>query len=98
MTKADLIEVVVESTGLKKKDVTSVVEASFAAMTGALKKHDKVQIVGFGSFEPRQRKARVGRDPRTQQAIKIPASWALGFRAGKQLKDAVAGKAKKKAR
>jgi DNA-binding protein HU-beta len=98
VTKADLIEVVTQHTGLMKKDVSSIIEASFAAMTGALKKHDKVQIVGFGSFEPRQRKARVGRDPRTQQEIKIPASWTLGFKAGKQLKDAVAGKGKKKAK
>jgi DNA-binding protein HU-beta len=92
VTKADLIDAVASDTGLKKKDVTSAVEAVFSAMSAALKKHDKVQIVGFGTFEPRRRKARVGRDPRTQATIKIAASWSLSFRPGKQLKDDVAGK------
>ncbi len=92
MTKADLIDAITEETGLRKKDVTGVVEAAFASMAGALKKHEKVQIVGFGTFEPKKRKARVGRDPRTQQAIKIAASWSLSFRAGKQLKDEISGK------
>lgn len=93
VTKADLIDAVTEETGLKKKDVTNVVEALFASMGAALTKHEKVQIVGFGTFEPRRRKARVGRDPRTQEAIKIAASWSLSFRAGKQLKDDISGKA-----
>ncbi len=93
MTKADLIDVITEETGLKKKDVTGVVESAFASIANALKKHEKVQIVGFGTFEPRKRKARIGRDPRTQQTIKIAASWSLNFRAGKQLKDEISGKA-----
>ncbi len=98
MTKADLIDVVTESTELRKKDVTAVVEAVFGAMAAALAHHEKVQIVGFGSFGPRQRKARVGRDPRNQAEIKIPASWSLGFRPGKQLKQAVTGKSRKRGR
>ncbi len=96
MTKAELIDEVTEATRLKKKDVTNVVEAVFSTMTAHLKKHQKVQIVGFGTFEPRRRKARVGRDPRNQKAIRIPASWSLGFRAGKQLKETVSGRAAKR--
>lgn len=96
MTKAELIDDVTEATGLKKKDVTNVVEAVFGAMTEELKKHQKVQIVGFGTFEPRRRKARAGRDPRNQSTIRIPASWSLGFRPGRQLKEAVSGKASKR--
>lgn len=92
MTKADLIDEVSEATGLRKKDVTSVVEAAFAAMMGALRRHEKVQIVGFGTFEPRRRKARIGRDPRTQEMIRIGASWSLNFRPGKQLKDTITGR------
>ncbi len=92
VTKADLIDEVSEATGLRKKDVTSVVEAAFAAMMGALRRHEKVQIVGFGTFEPRRRKARIGRDPRTQEMIRIGASWSLNFRPGKQLKDTITGR------
>ncbi len=98
MTKADLIDAVTELTELKKKDVTTVVEAVFGTMASALTNHEKVQIVGFGSFEPRKRNARVGRDPRNQAEIKIPASWSLGFRPGKQLKQAITGKSRRRAR
>ncbi len=92
MTKADLIDEVVRVTGLRKKEVAGVVEAVFDSMTAALRKHQKVQIVGFGTFEPRRRKARLGRDPRTQEMIRIAASWSLNFRPGKQLKEMVSGK------
>jgi DNA-binding protein HU-beta len=92
VTKAEVIDEVTKVTGLKKKDVTNVVEAVFQAITAQLKKHHKVQIVGFGTFEPRRRRARIGRDPRTQETIRIPASWSLGFRPGKQLKEIVSGK------
>lgn len=92
MTKAELIDEVTNQTGLKKKDVADVVEATFGAMAQELKKHNKVQIVGFGTFEPRRRRARVGRDPRTQKEIKIGASWSLGFRPGKQLKEMMSGR------
>lgn len=93
LTKAELIDQVTRQSGLKKKDVTVVVESVFGAISGRLKKHEKVQIVGFGTFEPRHRKARIGRDPRTQEAIPIGPSWSLIFRPGKQLKSMVAGKA-----
>jgi DNA-binding protein HU-beta len=92
LTKAELIDEVTEATGLRKKDVTSVVEATFERIAASLKKHEKVQIVGFGTFETRRRKARVGRDPRTQQQIPIRAGWALAFRPGKQLKQMVSGR------
>lgn len=92
VTKADLIDQVSEATSLRKKDVTSVVEAAFAAMMGALRRHEKVQIVGFGTFEPRRRRARIGRDPRTQEMIHIGASWSLNFRPGKQLKETITGR------
>ena len=68
LTKAELIDQVTMQSGLKKKDVTVVVESVFGAISARLKKHEKVQIVGFGTFEPRRRKARIGRDPRTQEA------------------------------
>jgi DNA-binding protein HU-beta len=93
LTKSDLIDEVVETTGLKKRDVTNVVEAVFGAMAAQLKKHEKVQVVGFGTFEPRRRPARVGRNPRTQEEIRIDASWGLGFRPGKQLKSMITGAA-----
>lgn len=92
MTKADLIDEVANATGLTKKEVTNIVEAVFDQMTNALEKHEKVQIVGFGTFEPRRRKARIGRDPRTQEEIRIGPSWSLSFRPGKQLKDLLTGK------
>ncbi len=93
LTKAELIDQVTRQSELKKKDVTVVVESVFGAISARLKKHEKVQIVGFGTFEPRRRRARIGRDPRTQEAIRIGPSWSLVFRPGKQLKCMVAGKA-----
>jgi DNA-binding protein HU-beta len=93
LTKAELIDQVTRRSGLKKKDVTVVVESVFGTMSACLKEHEKVQIVGFGTFEPRRRRARIGRDPRTQEAIRIGPSWSLVFRPGKQLKCMVAGKA-----
>jgi DNA-binding protein HU-beta len=92
VTKADLIDEVTKYSTMKKKDVTDLVEAVFNVMTDALKRHEKVQIVGFGTFEPRRRKARVGRDPRTQDEIRIPSSWSLNFRPGKQLKEKLSGR------
>ncbi|MFB3882809.1 MAG: HU family DNA-binding protein [Armatimonadota bacterium] len=98
MTKADLIDAVTEHTELRKKDVATVVEAAFTIMASSLARHEKVQIVGFGSFEPRRRKGRVGRDPRNQKEIKIPPSWSLGFKVGRQLKEAVTGKSRRRGR
>ncbi len=98
MTKAELIDEVTEATGLRKKDVTSVVESLFTGMAAALRRHEKVQIVGFGTFEARPRKARIGRDPRTQEEIRIGPSWSLGFRPAKQLRTALRGRAPRAAR
>ena len=83
MNKAELINAVAASTGCSKKDTE-------AAVTAALKEGDKVQLVGFGSFEVKKRAARIGRNPKTKEAIEIPASVMPVFKAGKALKDAVA--------
>ena len=92
MTKTELIEKVAKQTKLTKKDSGLAVEAIVAAISGSLKKGEKVQLVGFGSFEVRKREARKGRNPQTGAEIKIPARKAPVFRAGKALKDAVSKK------
>ena len=92
MNKAELINAVAASADVSKKDAEAVVTATLGAITGALKKGDKVQLVGFGSFEVKKRAARMGRNPKTKEAIKIPASKVPVFKAGKALKDAVAKK------
>jgi DNA-binding protein HU-beta len=89
MNKAELIAAAAESAELSKKDTEAVVNAVIETITKALKDGDKVQLVGFGSFETRKRAARVGRNPKTKQEIKIPASNVPAFKAGKALKDAV---------
>ncbi len=90
MNKAELITAAAEKAELSKKDTEAAVNAVIDVITAALKKGDKVQLVGFGSFETRKRAARVGRNPKTREAIKIPASKVPAFKAGKALKDAVA--------
>ena len=90
MNKAELVAAVAEKTALSKKDSEKAVNAAFEAITEALAQGGKVQLVGFGSFETKQRNARVGRNPRTKEEIKIPASRVPAFKAGKALKDAVA--------
>ncbi|MCI2058805.1 MAG: HU family DNA-binding protein [Oscillibacter sp.] len=90
MNKAELINAVAASADVSKKDAEAVVSATLDAIVGALQKGDKVQLVGFGSFEVRKRAARMGRNPKTKEAIKIPASKVPVFKAGKALKDAVA--------
>ncbi len=90
MNKAELITAAAEKAELSKKDTEAAVNAVIDVITAALKKGDKVQLVGFGSFETRKRAARVGRNPKTKEAIKIPASKVPAFKAGKALKDAVA--------
>ena len=90
MNKAELIAVVAEKAGLTKKDTEKAVNATFDAITEALAKGDKVQLVGFGAFEVKERGERIGRNPQTKEEIKIPASKAPVFKAGKALKDAVA--------
>jgi DNA-binding protein HU-beta len=89
MTKTDLIDKVAEKTGRTKKDAAGSVDAVFEALTEALATGDKVQIIGFGSFEVRKREARKGRNPQTGQEIEIPAQNAPVFSAGKSLKEVV---------
>jgi DNA-binding protein HU-beta len=89
MNKADLIARIAEEAELSKKSAEAALNAFVSAVEGALKKGDKVQLVGFGSFEVRKRAARKGRNPQTKEEIKIPASKAPVFKAGKALKDLV---------
>ena len=90
MNKAELINAVAAATDFSKKDAEAAVTATLEAITSALKDGDKVQLVGFGSFEVKKRAARVGRNPKTNDTIEIPASVVPVFKAGKALKDAVA--------
>ena len=90
MNKAELVAAVAEKAGLSKKDSEKAVNAALEAIAAELAAGGKVQLVGFGSFETKKRDARVGRNPRTKEEIKIPASRVPAFKAGKALKDAVA--------
>lgn len=89
MNKSELIAAVAELADFSKKDAETAVNAVLTAITETLKKGDKVQLVGFGSFEVHERAARVGRNPRTKQTIQIGPSKSPVFKAGKALKDAV---------
>ena len=90
MTKAELVDKVAEKTGLTKKDSGRALDAVFEAITEALAGGQRVQLVGFGSFEVRRRAARKGRNPQTGKEIQIGARRVPAFKAGKALKDAVA--------
>ncbi|MEQ9764378.1 HU family DNA-binding protein [Streptococcus jiangjianxini] len=87
--KQDLIAKVAEATELTKKDSAAAVDAVFEAIEGFLAEGDKVQLIGFGNFEVRERAARKGRNPQTGEEISIAASKVPAFKAGKALKDAV---------
>ncbi|TCS93404.1 HU family DNA-binding protein [Hazenella coriacea] len=89
MNKTELINKVAEATNLSKKDATKSVEAVFSAISDALCSGDKVQLIGFGNFEVRDRAARKGRNPQTGEEIDIPATKVPHFKAGKQLKEEV---------
>ncbi len=89
MTKSDLVDSVAAKVGMTKKDSARAVEAVFDTIKEQLKTGDKVQLVGFGSFEVKQREARVGRNPKTMEEIRIPARRVPVFRPGKELKDSV---------
>ena len=86
MNKSELIASVAEASGLAKKDAEKAVNAVCANIVNAL---DNVQIIGFGTFEVKQREARQGRNPQTGETINIPACKAVTFKAGKPLKEAV---------
>ena len=89
MTKAELIAKIAEEAGLKKTEAEKALNATIASITDALKKGDKVALVGFGTFETRKRAARTGKNPQTGKEIKIPATTTPAFKAGKALKEAV---------
>ena len=90
MNKTELIAAVAERAELSKRDAESAVSAAIDVITEALRQEEKVQLVGFGSFEVKTRAERMGRNPQTKEPIPIPAPKAPGFKAGKALKDAVA--------
>ena len=91
MTKTDLINVIAAETELKKKDVEAVVNSAFDSIIGALKEGDKVQIIGFGTFETKDVEARECRNPRTGETVKVDACKKPAFTASKALKDLVNG-------
>ena len=90
MNKTEIIAIAAENAGMTKKDTERVINAAIDAITASLVKGEKVQISGFGTFETKDREARVGRNPHTKEAIEIPATRVPGFKASKALKDAVA--------
>lgn len=89
MNKAELINAAAEKAGLSKKDTETVVNATIDVIAGTLADGDKVQLVGFGAFEVKSRAERTGRNPKTKEEIKIPASKVPVFKPGKALKDTV---------
>lgn len=89
MNKTELVNAVAETTKMSKKDVTAAVDAVFEAISGALAEGDKVQLVGFGNFEVRDRQARTGRNPQSGEEIQIPATKVPAFKPGKTLKGRV---------
>lgn len=89
MNKAELITKMAEKSGLTKKDTETALRGFIESVTEALENKEKVQLVGFGTFDVRKRIARKGRNPQTKEEIKIPASKAPAFKAGKALKELV---------
>ena len=89
MNKAELIASMAEKSGLTKKDAELALKAFIESIQGALENNEKVQLVGFGTFETRERAAREGRNPKTKETIQIPASTVPVFKAGKEFKEKV---------
>jgi DNA-binding protein HU-beta len=89
LNKAELVAAVAEKTEFTKKDAEKAVAAVFDTISQAMADGEKVQLVGFGTFEVKQREERVGRNPQTKEEIVIPACKVPGFKAGKALKEAV---------
>ena len=89
MNKTELIAIAAENAGLTKKDTERVLNAALDAITLSLMKGEKVQLSGFGTFETKDREARIGRNPHTKEAIDIPATRVPSFKASKALKDNV---------
>jgi DNA-binding protein HU-beta len=92
MNKGELVDKVAEKASVTKKVADSVLSAAIEAIMEVVSSGDKVTLVGFGSFEPRERKAREGRNPKTGEAMEIPATKVPAFSAGKQFKEMVAPK------
>lgn len=92
MNKTELVALVAEKASMSKKDAELALSSTLSAITDAMAKGDKVQLVGFGTFETKQRGERNGKNPRTGEPVKIPAVTVPSFKAGKNLKDAVSGK------
>ncbi len=90
MNKIELITAIAEKAGMTKKDAEKALSAVVETLTEALAKGEKVTLVGFGSFETKTREARIGRNPKTKEAIEIPATTVPTFKAGTALKNAVA--------
>ena len=90
MNKQELISAAAEKTGFSKKDTEATVTAVLETIISALEDNEKVQLVGFGSFEVKERAARIGRNPKTKEAIESPASKAPVFKPSKALKDILA--------
>ena len=90
MNKAELVAAVAEKAGLSKKDSEKAINAAFESITAALAAGEKVQLVGFGAFEVKERGERIGRNPQTKEEMTIPASRVATFKVGKALKAAVA--------
>ena len=90
MNKTELVSAVAEKVGMSKKDTEIVMNATLDAIAEAMKSGEKVQLVGFGSFEVKKRAARMGRNPKTKEAIEIPATTIPVFKAGKALKEKTA--------
>ena len=89
MNKAELIDAVAEGADISKADATRALDSMLSTITNSLKGGDQVTLIGFSTFAVKDRAARTGRNPRTGEAIDIPASKVPGFKAGKALKDAV---------
>ncbi len=90
MNKAELVAAVAEKTGLSKKDTEKTVNAALDAIIDSLVAGEKVQLVGFGAFEVKERGERIGRNPQTKEEITIPASRVASFKVGKAMKEAIA--------
>ena len=90
MNKTELISVTAQNAGIARKDAERIINAAIDAITAALIEGDKVQLSGFGSFEVKDREARVGRNPHTKESIEIPATKVPVFKASKALRDTVA--------
>ena len=94
MNKTELIDVIAKEAGIEKKAAKAALEATTAAIVKAVKKGDKVQLIGFGTFEQRKRSARTGKNPQTGEKIKIKAAKVPAFKPGAAFKEAVNGKKK----